>query len=175
MAKRGRKRKAGARHACGRIKQIKQDPRDTVIEARMRHHKLSKTAAKRQEAGDALGLAYMAGDLSNTQYDALVDYREAYENYQFALDQKRQRSASDFSGAGGFDSDDGSDPHYVERCERAKARYALYRRAALESGQLGHMAVKTWVLDDCVVKNLIGDLRLAANAIDRVKRMPKAA
>jgi hypothetical protein len=176
LAKAGRKRKPGARYPSG--EHLKQNPMETAIEARVRIYGVSPERAKRQETGTAIGRAYDNRDennvrlLSRHQLDALQEWDKALHDMKTATDAKRMRSGSDFSGAGGFDGNDGTDEAYVRFCARAKERYRLLRKAILDSGPLGHMAVQTWVECDNYDLRCLGDLRLAANAISRTLRTP---
>lgn len=101
--------------------------------------------------------------------------QQAYERYRAAIASHNPRSASDFSGPGGFDGRDPFDDDRERMDKRAINRWKEMRCAILESGPLGMMAVETIVLENKPVDKLIGDLRLALNAVERMNRIAKAA
>lgn len=175
MAKRrGRKLKPGARYANGRLKP--QEKPDTVAkEARQRIFGVTAEIAGKREMGSAIGKLLLLGELKQDQFEALEQFGWAEREYQASIDIRRERSASDFSGSGGFDSREGDDPWFVQWCETRKERYTTLRNIVLKSGPLGMMAVESWVLSDGGDGDLIGDLRLAANAINRAMKKGLAA
>lgn len=175
MGKRsGRKRHQGDRYPNGRLKHTER-PDNVAVEARMRLFGVPREQARKQETGTAIGRALNNTDLSQDQFEALEHYRIAYEQNRRALNVKRQRSASDFSGAGGFDADEGTDPDYVEWCDRQRRRFQELRRWALEATPFADMAIQAWVMEDKEAYKLLGDLRLAANAISRLLKLDNAA
>lgn len=175
MGKRGgRKRRQGKRHPGGRLK-VTEKPDDVAIAARMRHYGLSRQQAREQEGGLAIGRALNNRDITQSQFDALEHYRIVYANYQRSIGVKRMRSASDFGGAGGYDASEGDEPEYVEWCDRQRDKFIELRRAALSATPFADMAIQAWVMEDKEVYKLLGDLRLAANAITRLLKLDSAA
>jgi len=175
MGKRGgRKRTQGQRYPSGRLKHTER-PDSAAVEARMRLYGVPRQQARKQETGSAIGRALNNGDISQGQFDALDQYRIANEQYRRALDIKRQRSASDFSGAGGYDAIEGDDPDYVEWCNRQRSRFNELRRWALDATPFADMAIQAWVMEDKEAYRLLGELRLAANAIGRLLKLDSTA
>jgi len=167
MAKGGRKRKQNAeRFPSGGIKP--EDARETVIQARTRLYGMDRDTAVRQEAGSAIGRALQSGELSQEQHDAAREWEARRREYSLALGSRRQRSASEFGGAGGYDGREGNEPDYITQCDRAKARYGEVRNAAMEADAFGLMALEVWAFEDRADFNLLGSLRVACNAIARV-------
>lgn len=98
-------------------------------------------------------------------FDAAQKFHELHSRWLSAIDAKQQRSSSDFSGTGGHD---GRDPFCVElarRHARAEAEFKEARRAVLESGPLGMMAIETIVIENQPADSLRGDLRTALNRL----------
>ena len=167
MAKAGRKRKQDVeRYPSGDPKP--EDARETVIAARTRLFGMDRDTAVRQESGTTLGRALQLGDISQEQHDAAREWEARSREYSLALGSRRQRSASEFGGVGGYDGREGDEPDYIAQCERAKARYGEVRRAAMEADPFGLTALEVWVLEDRADFKLLGSLRVACNAIARV-------
>jgi hypothetical protein len=177
MARRpGRKRKPDQqRHPGGKIVHRPEDARETAIEARQRLFGLSREEAVRQEAGTAIGRALNNRDITRDQYDACMEWLVRRDAYDRALMVPKQRSASDFGGVRGYDGGDGTDEDYVAQCNKARSRYGEIRRWILDADSLGMMALETWVLEDREAYVLVGSLRVAANAINRLLRLDRAA
>ena len=108
---------------------------------------------------------------SEMHKDAAERYHALYHRWMAAIDAKSPRSSTDFSGTGGFD---GRDPFEEDKAKRDAAIEAAFkdaRRAILESGPLGMMAVEAIVIENQPVENLRGDLRQALNNLARLWRM----
>lgn len=101
--------------------------------------------------------------------------QSAYENYRHAIASRNPRSASDFSAPGGFDGTDPFDEDREKRDKVAIEKWKAIRSAILNSGPLGMMAVETIIFENTAADSLIGDLRLALNAVDRMTRIARAA
>lgn len=106
---------------------------------------------------------------------------EAYIDYRIAIASRNPRSSSDFGSPGGFD---GSDPFNSDKAKRDKNainrwvgedRKSGIRGAILKSGPFGFMAVEAIVFENKSASSMIGDLRLALNAVDRASRLKRAA
>jgi hypothetical protein len=177
MARRpGRKRKPDQqRHPGGKIVQRPEDARETAIEARVRLFGISREEAVRQEAGTAIGRALNNRDITRDQYDACMEWAVRLDSYERAIGVRRVRSASDYGGVGGFDGSDGDAPAYVESCQRARRRYGEIRKWIMDADPLGLFALETWVKEDKEAYALIGALRVAANAINRLMKFERAA
>ncbi|MDS1138592.1 hypothetical protein [Nitratireductor indicus] len=100
---------------------------------------------------------------------------EVFDAYCAAIALRTPRSASDYSSSGGFDGTDPFDDDRSRRDVNAIARWMECRRAILESGPMGMMAVEAIVFENKPVHSLMGDLRLALNEVDRVWRRQRAA
>ena len=174
----GRKKKPGKRHNCGKLVQGQFDtekPDTVAVEARMRLLGISREKAKQQETGTAIGRRIGPGGINIDQHEVLVEANIAHRNYLWAINVGQQRSASDFSGAGGYDGNEGTDPEYIERCRRDVRKWKEKRRWILDASPLAMMAFETWVIEDKEAWSLLGELRLAANALIRLRKLDKAA
>lgn len=115
--------------------------------------------------------------VTKEQVDALKDYHELYERYTAML-VRRPRSSTDFGGAGGHDN---RDPFHGEQARRDMAltsRYRDARKAILDlkdRSPMAHFAVQAIVIENREMHNLVGDLREAANALDRLRKARRAA
>lgn len=108
---------------------------------------------------------------SQMHKDAAERYHGLFLNWLGVINAKSPRSSSDFSGAGGFD---GRDPFEADKAKRDAAIEAAFkdaRRAILESGPLGMMAVETIVIENQPADSLRGDLRQALNNLARLWKM----
>jgi hypothetical protein len=84
---RGRKRKPGSRHACGKRThaETEREAMQTVIDARQRHYGVTARQARDERLGTSLGrLAYQ--DLINSaQYEAGLRFAELYQRHHLTL------------------------------------------------------------------------------------------
>lgn len=108
---------------------------------------------------------------SQMHKDAAERYHELYLRWMAAIDAKKQRSSSDFSGQGGYDGSDPFDRARSEHHAKIEQDYKAARHAVLESGPLGMMAIETIILENQEVESLRGDLRLALNRLAVLWRM----
>ncbi len=134
MSRRGRKRKPGRREPKGRI--VSQSKllriagiRQTVMDYRQGHHGLSKEDAARVEAETVFGRLALAGELApkdealNTaRYLAGVFYLETRNAAHKAFLSRQMPSGGDMERQAGHDSDDGTDPEYIEWCIKVRKR-----------------------------------------------------
>lgn len=194
----GRPRKRGKREPSGRISRASGDNIDIkmALEAgtwkrRQMNAKLSVDEARMQEHGSVIHAwrqkaivrekDRQPGDepdpnrFTSQQFNTALDVQMAYERYCMAMGLRSPRSASDFSGPGGYDGKDPFDPERAERDERAVRRWKEIRRAVLESGSLGMMAVEAIIIENKSIPRLIGDLRAAMNEVARLNQRRKAA
>jgi hypothetical protein len=141
----------------------------------MRLFSIPRDEAVRQEAGTAIGRALNNRDITRDQFDACMEWLVRLDAYERAILVQRQRSASDFGGIRGHDGSDGTDESYVNACQRARSRYGEVRRWIMEADAFGLMALETWVKEDREAMSLIGSLRVAANAINRLMKLDRAA
>lgn len=98
-------------------------------------------------------------------YDTALRFHELHERWLAICGARRQRSSSDFSGPGGYDGADPFEEARAEREAKMQADYKEARRAILESGPFGWMAVEAIVIENKPIEKLRGDLRLALNAL----------
>ena len=189
--KRGRPKKLDAiRTESGQIsRSLSQFERDAISWKRMRdnpgiepeklrapeygsmvhvYHRLSEGAQKRNP--EAPGFVFTAQHL-----DTANRLHEAYIAWRMAMGTKAPRSSTEFGGAGGHDNLDPFDADRARRDQLALARFKDARRAILESCPLGMMAVEAIVFNNQDCPNMLADLRLALNAVDRLWRMARAA
>jgi|SRR5690606_16581255 len=150
---------------------------------------LSVEDARRQEHGSVIHMWKLASDkarkknpdaandhlFTETHLDTAERIHELYQGYRAAIASRNPRSASDFTGPGGFDGTDPFERERERRDERAVARWKEARAAILASGPLGMMAVETIIFENKPVDRLLGDLRLALNEVYRVWQRQKAA
>lgn len=179
----GRKRKRGTRHTCGKLVQCSpertKDVVSVAIEARQRALGLSAAMAGRTEAETALGLAYLKNELAPNDavhnrhlFLAGEEYRKVRAENAIAMASRAGApSASDYDRTHGYDGSEGDDPEYVERCNHARRRFAESRRALLEADPFALNAADAWIVDDTAAWKLMGDLRLALNALARLYRV----
>ncbi len=134
MSRKGRKRKPGRREPNGRI--VSQSKllqiagvRQTVMDYRQNHYGLSKEDATQPNAETVFGrlalagkLALRNGGLNDARYLAGVFYLETRNAAHRAFLSQQMRSGGDMERQGGHDSDDGTEPEYVEQCQRARKR-----------------------------------------------------
>ena len=89
MAK-GRKRKAGKRHPCGKLVQpsaaeTQRETMSTVLEARQRHYGVTAKQARDERLGTALGRLAFAGSITAEQYAAGQKYAEIYYRHHAVM------------------------------------------------------------------------------------------
>lgn len=98
-------------------------------------------------------------------YDTAMRYHELYLRWLAIAGARNPRSASDFTGPGGFDGADPFEPGRADREARIQADFRAARKVVLESGPLGMMAIETIVIENQPAEGMRGDLRLALNAL----------
>lgn len=116
-----------------------------------------------------------AHEFTQMHYDAAQRYHMLHEAYLSAISAKRPRSASDFTGPGGFDGRDPFDPSAERRNRKTEVDYKAARNAILEAGPLCMMAVEAIVLENRPVESLRPDLRMALNRLSVLWKMQAAA
>lgn len=196
--RKGRKRKVVAiREPNGRAlrktpAELAREARSVGVEARQRVFRLDKLKAEKEEAGSAVGRAYLNRELApnNTgqnrrMFEAARLYERVYRDEQWARDQKRPRSASDYSGAGGHDGwdydierRDNPSAEYVSfeaDCQRKIRAYQDSRRALLDADPFAQLAVDAWVIEGKEAWGLLGELRVGLNALERLYRVEEWA
>lgn len=142
-----------------------------AVQARMRMFGLSETDARDQKAATVLGRLYLTGELGKRPYsdhmwDAaqrLLELREAFKRAIKAPDASRSSV-----GAGG----DVETAAYARWCHNAVAEFEAVERAVSAENALFpnrgrnlHAALDYLVFRDEFHKHLIGDMRIALNAV----------
>lgn len=89
MAK-GRKRKAGKRHPCGKLVQAsagetQREVMATVLEARQRHYGVTAKQARDERLGTALGRLTFCGVINAEQFAAGQKYGEIYHRHHAVM------------------------------------------------------------------------------------------
>ncbi|SDB57654.1 hypothetical protein SAMN02982931_04596 [Bauldia litoralis] len=185
---RGRKRKPGKRHPCGkRIRQeTEKEAMSTVIEARKRHYGVTARQARDERLGTAFGRLAFHGLISDEQYQAGLAFAELYRRHHVAmgLPMPSPRSVAGilinegiFGGSPGEPGldvierlrrrfDDATDA--LDQCDR-EHRLSPGRRPTLLVYRVLCVDEDTrrWPDED------IGNLRVALNALVRVFRLER--
>lgn len=114
-------------------------------------------------------------EFTQAHYDAALKFHELQAAYFGSIAAKRPRSASDFGGPGGHDNVDPFSEDIAKRHLDIKNKYRDARRAILESGPLGMMAMQAIVVDNQEIWRLLPDLRCACNNLTRLWKISSAA
>ncbi|MFA7585612.1 MAG: hypothetical protein WCY11_05355 [Novosphingobium sp.] len=156
---RGRKRKAGRRHPCGKlvpasVGETQREVVATVLEARQRHYGVTERQAKDDRLGTALGRVAFAGKITADQYAAGEMYGEIMARNRavmgLPMDQPRSVTALLINeGIFGGSAPD-HDPAFVEKVRRQAASTILMLRTA-DSDAPGKAGRKPSVLVHAVV------------------------
>ncbi len=136
-----------------------------ALQARERLHGLGKDAAREQAAGSAIGRLVQCGALTPRQGEAAKEYEKVVTENRLTIGAKSPRSAGDFGGVGGYDADEGDDPDYIARCDRARERMAGTDRILLSAGANVRAAVDLWVMFDSEVFSLLGELKAGLDVL----------
>jgi len=175
MAKRGRKRHNVEREPNGRALRTIPEPADSVaIEARAKvltaHWGISakdaKEAAKQPLTSTFIGLLYYTKQISKVQY-------EASQSFLALLNKERKRTSSALAH---YEAAEGSGPMLSQddidtRNRATAAKYQALQKAIQDAQnyQRGNLwaAIQYCVVDNNGFEHMIGDLRLALNAVDQ--------
>jgi len=153
------------------------DPSLTVEEARKPEH--GSVIAKWLENHKGFQKRY--GDKPNphefTQrhHDTARSFHELHDDYLSVIAARRQRSSSEFNSVHGHDNTNPFERDIARKHAAIEEAYRNARRAILESGPLGMMAVETIVIENKEVERLRADLRCALNSIARLVKIRDAA
>jgi len=172
MARRGRKRLVKRRQPNGqpyrpRQRDLEEEARRVAVSARERVYGLPCGLAGHQEAGDALGRAFIREIISRSEHEAGLEYERLYRQWVKVALVKPLASSSDLNRSSGYDGDDGDDPLYVERCRQVSERIHGSRRVLARAGPLCRLAVETWVVEQTAAWGLLGPLRCGLWALAR--------
>lgn len=143
-----------------------------AIALRMRVFGLTEKEARDQKAATYVGRLCLAGmrkstdGISEAQYDAAVAYLEARQNFKRAV-KSPDALATGNGGASGVEG-----PGYEEWCQRAVRKWeAIQASIQTEQGFHENRGANMWAALDYLVlrdqqhPHMIGDLRLALNAV----------
>lgn len=143
-----------------------------AIALRMRVFGLTEKEARDQKAATFVGRLCLAGmrkstdGISEAQYDAAVAYLEARQNFKRAV-KSPDALATGNGGASGVEG-----PGYEEWCQRAVRKWeAIQASIQTEQGFHENRGANMWAALDYLVlrdqqhPHMIGDLRLALNAV----------
>ncbi len=173
MAKRGRKKKPGARHKCGKrkVSAIQDDMRSVVVEARMRIYGVGLELAKRDTLGSPLGRLLHWHIITPAQAGAGYDFASTLRGYLAASNGQRpsQGKAGFVPTVGGTAGDRDMSAHIQERAR-------AYMEALREVDTLDPTSpsATSIVWDVCISENdrmrdkELGLLRAGLNALSRV-------
>lgn len=181
MGKRGPKKAAGKREINGRLSR---DPEDrkareiaaidaeawdamhVAVMARVRVHGVPLERAKGQNAGSFVGRLRDEQQLSDAQLDAAQTYLVERAAYRRAISAPPDIDAVDLNRVKGRASAENG-----ERSQRDRARYEATLKAVQDAQNALHGTATLFAaLDFCLVRDmplrhLVGDLRLALNAL----------
>jgi hypothetical protein len=153
------------------------NPSLTIDEARNMEHGsvIAKWLANHQGFARAYPNKPNDHEFTQTHYDTALRYHELHNAYLGCIEAKRARSSSDFTGRGGHDGRDPFDRELERKNRLIETSYKDARRAVLESGPMGMMAVETIVLENRESERLRPDLRVALNRLAVLWKMQQAA
>lgn len=165
MSRRGRKRNATAKRypnghvAEPRQRDLEKETRSVAIEARERVYGLPRSMVGLNEAGDALGRAFLQRKITASELEAGRQYEIIRRAADAVVLARQLGSSSNLDRVRGYDGDDGDDDAYVEHCQAVERRYAETRHVLLKAGALAPMAVDCWVIDGKEAWGLLEPLR----------------
>lgn len=185
MGKRGPKRKNGIkREANGRpsrkpgdvAERLNQahdrDERETLsvgLQARERVFGIDPKESRNQMAGSFLGRLVLQKQISRAQFDAGMSWLDSSDRYQWAMGSPRSPGAVNLNAVHGA----ATGVENIGASVAAKARHeAAMRAVQAKQIELRGSANLFGALDVCVVRDqpiehLVGDLRMALNALSR--------
>jgi len=177
---RGRKRKTGKREPNGKLSRrtSERQARRTVDEqaamhvakeARQRVFGISVEASGTELAGTVCGRLLLQGSLTQQQMDAAKAFADTYAGYQRAMDSPRPPKAVEIGGATGRGSLLDVSP---EQAKLARKRWDAAVRVLVEANMYHRAATLYAAADYLVLRDemhghMVGDLRLALNALAR--------
>lgn len=180
MTKRKAKRMQGHREPNGRLSRkrihvvereemTQREAQSVAIEARMRHTGLPEAVvslnhAGRPNAGTVHGIMCLRGDLSREQWDAAEWWIGKRAAWLRAIEAPNQETGD--APGGEFDPD-----KHAEFCRIAKASWAAIcdcvQQASTEARSPVAAALDMFLVRQHHLEHMVGDLRLALNAIHR--------
>ena len=181
---RGPKRKPGKRTESGRLSRSQdetiarhaavhdQQERETLevgLSARVRIWGIDPKMSRSQMAGSVVGRLCLTGELSREQYDAAQSWLSDLRNWRQAIAAPRGMGAVDLNAIRGDSTEVESEVWY----RRCRDRMASARAAIQQEQNALRLRANLWapldlmVGEDRSVMTMVGDLRLALNALAR--------
>ena len=183
---RGRKRKPGKRHACGKLlrSETEREVMATALDARQRHFGVSMRQARDERLGTSLGRLAFREEISDPQYQAGLAFAKLYHQHHLTmgLPVPSPRSISGLLINEGIFGSSPSEP-VLEEIDRLKKRFEAAtealdhcdREQRFGGARRPTLLVFRVVCSDEDTTNWpredIGTLRLALNALVRVFRL----
>lgn len=183
---RGRKRKPGQRHACGkRVRgETEREAMQTVIEARQRHYGVNAKQARDERLGTALGRLAFQKLISPYQYDAGLRFAELYQRHHrtMGMPMPNPRSVAGIMAAEGIFGGSSAEPE-LEVIERLRNSFNDATRALDDCDRDYRMArgrkpslllYQVVCLDEDTTlwpETDLGSLRVALNSLARIFRI----
>ncbi len=112
---------------------------------------------------------------TQAHFDTAISFLELHGDYQAVIEAGRVRSSSDLNRAGGKDSRDPFDREREKKHHAVESLYRDCRKAILQSGSFGMMAIETVVIENKDAINMLAELRCALNSLGKVLRIQRAA
>lgn len=180
MAKRGRNRKSGSRHACGKLVQARPEERaDKVravgINARQRQFGLTEAQASSEHAGTVLGRLWLRHIITEEMRDAGYRYWSRVRAYRKAIRVRGVSSGGDLERGAGHEGDADPTPEEIADYEAAIERHRQYRDALLNAGMLCLLVVDAVVLEGKDMPSHRGDLMAGLKALVDVRAARRKA
>ncbi|MDB6035996.1 MAG: hypothetical protein JWM16_6334 [Verrucomicrobiales bacterium] len=173
-----RKRKTGKREPNGKLsrrvvdKQARrsideQSAMQVAKEARQRQFGVPAEASGTDRAGTVVGRLAMKGTLTTAQLEAAKAFATSYSKYQRALNSPRPPKAVEIGGATGRgDASDISPEQHVKALrEWDAAKMCLSEANGFHRHATLYVACDYLVIRDELQEHLVGDLKLALNAL----------
>lgn len=182
MARAGRKRKIAKREPNGRVQRPAGDYRDIekervmapMIEARARVYGLPIDRARDTKAETVIGRWCLQGEITQRQWEAAEMYLKDVRDYSRAIHAPKGARSALAASVPGYDGEESQ--YDIQRVVRAKKRYADVL-TTLVGVDLDHpgcsAAVANVVLTGEDLRDLVGKVRLALNALANLYKIPE--
>lgn len=185
------KRKHGKREPNGRVSRAKadeakrneahlagleRDERDALsvgLTARQRVWGIPAAISRDQMAGSAIGRYCLGGQITRTQFDAAMSYLDEREHYLHAINAPRLPGAVDLNATHGQSVAAENVTRTRAYVAAMKATDAAIMDKQVEIGNMGNLfgALNAVLVMDTAGDHLLGDLRIALNALARRYKM----
>jgi hypothetical protein len=117
-----------------------------------------------------LGRLLLGREITRVQYDAATAYARLRADYNRTTLARPLPSPGDFDRQPGHDDSDGAAPQYQAWCNRVTMDYRRARRALMECPDAMAQVVLDGILDDAPMWHFVGTLRIACNALARLRQ-----